>query len=100
MNESDKDVWDQEVNDVPLKMQGHTMNINFHVMHMTRVDLVLGHEWLHSKGSSLQRSYQSITLALEDNGVHVLLLGEQDIPPLPLISSIELNFLVKNNEVD
>ena len=44
MNGSDKDVWDQEVKDVPLEMQGHTMNIDFHFMHMTRADVVLGCE--------------------------------------------------------
>ena len=82
MNGSDKDVWDQQAKGVPLEMQGHIMNINFHVMHMTRADIVLGREWLHSLGSSLQRSYQSNTLAFEDNGVHVLLLGERDVPPL------------------
>ena len=53
MNGSDKDVWDQEVKHVPLEMQGHTMNIDFHVMHMTRAYNFLGREWLHSLGSSL-----------------------------------------------
>ena len=51
MNGSNKDVWDQEVKDVPLEMQGYTINIDFHVMHMTRTDVVLGREWLYSLGS-------------------------------------------------
>ena len=75
----------EEVKDIPLEMQGHTVNIDFHVMHMTRADAVLGLEWLHSLGSSLHNSYQSNTLAFEDNGVHVLLLGERDVPPSPLV---------------
>ena len=76
------------------------MNIDFHVMHMTRADIVLGREWLHSLGSSLQRSFQSNTLTFEDNFVHILLLGERDVPPSLLICNTELNVLVKNNEVD
>ena len=42
MNRSDKDVWDTEVRDVSLELQGHTMKLDFHVMNMTRVDVVLG----------------------------------------------------------
>ena len=66
MNGIDTDVWDTEVKDVSLEVQGHTMKLDFHVMHMTRADIVLGHEWLHSLGSSLTRSYQHNTLAFED----------------------------------
>ena len=83
MNGIENDVWDTVVNDVSLEMQGHTMKLDFHVMHMTRANVVLGHEWLHSLGSSLTRSYQHNTLAFEDNGVHVLLLGEWDVPAIP-----------------
>ena len=32
--------------------------------------------------------------------MHVLLLGERDVPPSPLICSTELNVLVQINEVD
>ena len=53
MNGSDKDVWDMEVRDVSLELQGHTMKLDFHVMNMTRVDVVLGRNWLFGLGSSL-----------------------------------------------
>ena len=97
MNGSDKDMWDIKVKNVLLEMQGRTMNINFHVMHMTRPTIVLGCEWLHSLHSALQCTYQSNTLAFENNGMHVLLLGDQDVTSLPFICSTRLNVLVKNN---
>ena len=85
MNGSNKDVWDTEVRDVSLELQRHTMKNDFHVMNMTRADVVLGRNWLFGLGSSLSRSYQHNTLAFKDNGVHVLLIGERDVPPSPLI---------------
>ena len=45
------------------------MKLDFHVMNMTRADVVLGCEWLHGLGSSLSRSYQHNSLTFEDNGV-------------------------------
>lgn len=42
MNGSDKDMWDTEVRDVSLELQGNTMEIDFHVMYMTRENIVLG----------------------------------------------------------
>ena len=59
-------------------MQGNTMNINFHVMHMTREDVVLVHEWLHNLGSLLHCRYQSNTLAFEYNGVYVYVLAKNN----------------------
>ena len=100
MNGSDKDVWDTEVRDVSLEVQGHTMKLDFHVMNMTRADVVLGRNWLFGLGSSLSRSYQHNTLAFEDNGVHVLLIGERDVPPSPLICTTEVQVLAKHNEIE
>lgn len=100
MNGSDKDVWDTEVRDVALELQGHTMKLNFHVMNMTRADVVLGREWLYGWGSSLSRSYEHNTLAFKDNGVHVLLHGERDVPPSPLICTAEVQVLAKRNEIE
>ena len=42
MNGTDKDVWDKAVKDVSLDVQGHSMKLDFHVMNMTRADVVLG----------------------------------------------------------
>ena len=100
MNGTDKDVWDTAVKDVPLEVQGHSMKLDFHVMHMSRADVVLGREWLHGLGSSLTRSYQHNTLAFEDNGVHVLLLGEKEVLQSPLICNAEVTFLSKNNAIE
>ena len=44
MNGSDRDVWDKEVKDVSLELQGHSMILDLQVMHMTRNDVILGHE--------------------------------------------------------
>ena len=66
----------QEVKNIILEMQGNTWNFNFSLMYMTRANLFLGCEWLDSLGSSLQHSYQSNTLAFENNGMHIFLLGE------------------------
>lgn len=95
MNGRDKDMWDTAVKDVQLEVQVYTMKLDFHAMHMTRADVVLGHEWLHGLGSSLSCSYQNNTLAFADNGVHVLLLGEKEVPPSPLIHSAEVSHMLK-----
>ena len=100
MNGIDTDVWDKEVKDVSLEVQGHMMKLDFHVMHMTRADVVLGREWLHSLGSSLTRSYQHNTLAFEDNGVHVLIMGESEVPATPLICNAKLSYLIQRNEIE
>ena len=76
------------------------MKLDFHVMNMTRADVVLGRNWLFGLGSSLSRSYQHNTLAFEDNGVHVLLIGERDVPPSPLICTAEVQVLAKRNEIE
>ena len=47
MNGDNKDVWDTEVKSVPLEIQGHTMMLDFHVMHITQADVVLSRAWLH-----------------------------------------------------
>ena len=100
MNGIDTDVLDIEVKDVFLEVQGHTMKLDFHVMHMTRADVVLGREWLHSLGSSLTRSYQHNTLAFEGNGVHVSTMGEIKVPATPLICNTELSYLIQRNEIE
>ena len=80
------------VKDVDVELQGHPMRLDFQVMHMSRADVVLGREWLHALGPSLKRSYEHNTLAFEVNGTHVLLMGERNVPPSPLICSSP-NFL-------
>ena len=92
-------VWDKAVMRVQLKVQGHIRHLVFHVMHMSRVDVVLGHEWLHALVSYLQRRYQHNTLAFNDNGVHVLLMGEQDVLASPLTCSVNLTYQINNNEM-
>ena len=99
MNGDDKDVWDTKVKGVSLEIQGHTMTLDFHVMHMTRADVVLSRAWLHGLGDTLKRSYVSNTIAFEDNGVHVLLMREKDIPSSPLVCSAKIDVLANNNEI-
>ena len=99
MNGDDKDVWDTEVKGVSLEIQGHTMTLDFHLMHMTRADVFLSRAWLHGLGDMFKRSYVSNTIAFEDNGVHVLLMGEKDIPSSPLVCSAEIDVLANNNEL-
>ena len=41
--------------------------------------MVLSKAWLHGLEYTLNRSYISNTIAFEDDGVHVLLMGEKDI---------------------
>ena len=45
------------IKEVELEVQGHVMRLDFHVMHMTKANVVLGHEWLHGLGPSLKHSY-------------------------------------------
>ena len=84
MNGNDKDVWDTQVNNAPLFVQGHTMLLNFQVMNMSRANVVLGQEWLHVLGSSLKHSYKHNYIQFKASGTHVLLLGERDVPLSPL----------------
>ena len=76
------------------------MTLDFHVMHMTRADVVLGREWLHGLGSSLIRSYQHNTLAFTDKGVHVLLMGESEVPASPLLCNAELSYLLNSKQIE
>ena len=50
-------------------------------------------------GDTLKRSYVSNTIAFEDNGVHVLLMGKKDIPSFPLVCLAEIDVLANNNEI-
>ena len=49
----DHNVWDTQVQQVPVFVQEHTMVLDFQVMNMSRADVILGREWLHGLGSSL-----------------------------------------------
>ncbi len=100
MHGDDKDVWETEVKGVTLDVQSHTMTLDFQVMNMERADVVLGREWLHGLGPSLKRSYEHNTITFSDQGTHVLLINERDIPPSQLICSAELTYLSKHNLIE
>ena len=69
-----------------MNVQSHTMTLEFQVMNMMRADdVILGQECLHSLGPTLKCSYEHNTIAFQDHGVHVLLIGERDVPPSPII---------------
>ena len=88
----DFEVWETLVQDVPLEIQGHTMNLTFQVMNMDHADVVLSHKWLHGLGASLRQSYQHNSFMFNAaSGTHVLLLGEKDVPASPLICMAELS---------
>ena len=77
MNGNDKDVWDTIVKGVKLEMQNYTTTMDFQVMNMTRVDVILGREWLYGLGSTLSHSYVHNTISFRDSaGAHILLIGE------------------------
>ena len=57
INGTDKDVWDKVVMGVMLEVQGHNRKLGFHVMHMYRASVVLGHKWLHAFGSLFKYGY-------------------------------------------
>ena len=99
MNVGNKDVWDTVVKEVDVEVQGHPMHLHFQVMHMSQGDDVLGRERFHALGPSLKRSYEHNTLAFEVNGTHVLLMGEQNIPPSSLICTTKLSYLEKHEEI-
>lgn len=76
-----------------LIVQEHVMQLDFQVMNMDRADVVLGREWLHGLGNTLRPSYEHNSLSFIADGKHVLLLGEKNIPPSPLICTTELSRL-------
>ena len=59
-----------------IEVQGQIMHLDVHILHMTRIDVVLGCECLHGLGPSLKHSFQHSTLTFNARGVHVLLMGE------------------------
>ena len=61
--------------------------------------MVLSRAWLHGLGDTLKRSSVSNTIVFEDNAVHVLLMGEKDIPSSPLVCSAKIDVLANNNEI-
>lgn len=67
---------------------------------MSYADVVLGKEWLPILGSKLKRIYDHNSLSFVSNGVHVLLLGENNIPPTPLIFNNKLSYLNKANLIE
>ena len=75
------------------------MTLDFHVMHMTQAIVVLSRAWLHGLGNTLNKSYISNTIAFEDIGVHVLLMGEKDIPSSPLVNFAEIDVLASKDEI-
>ena len=81
-------------------LQEHTMVLDFQVMKMSCADVILGHEWLHGLGSSLHRSYEHNTITFTANGKHVLLIGERNVPPTPLICTVEISFLERSNQIE
>ena len=72
-------------------MPNNIMHLDFHVMHMTRADVVLGREWLHGLGPSLKCSHQHNTLTFDAHGALILLMGEQDILASPMICNANLH---------
>ena len=82
--------WDNYVVNIALVFQGHTMTPNFQVMNMDQADVVLGRAWLCNPGPTLKQSYEHNLFMFEDNGTHVLLLGEKNVPPSPLICMPEI----------
>ena len=67
---------------------------------MTRVDVVLGHEWLHGLIPSLKHSYQHNTLTFGAHCAHVLLMGELDVLSSPMICNAKLHAIINNNEIN
>ena len=62
------------------------------------MDVVLGHEWLHNLGPTLKQSYKHNLFMFEDNGTHVKLLIEKNVPPSPLICMTEITSY--SNEIE
>ena len=82
---SDKEIWDTVVHQgIELQVQVHTMTRGFQVMNIALEDVVLGREWLHSKGSTLKQSYEHNSLYFMVNGKHVLfwvsVMSHQHLP--------------------
>ena len=65
MDGEDKHVWDPKVKGVPLEIQGHTMMLDFHVMHMNQATVVFNRTWIHGLSNMFNRSYISNTIAFE-----------------------------------
>ena len=76
------------------------MLLEFHVMHMTRIDVVLGCEWLHGLGLSPKHSYQYNTLTFDAHGAHVLLIGEKDGLASPMICNAKLHLIINKEETN
>ena len=54
---------------------------------------------MHRLGSSLNIIYQHNTLPLNNHGIHVFLMGEQDVLASPLIFNAKIASQINNNEI-
>ena len=93
-------MWDTVVKDVALSIQYFDIHFDFHVMHITCADIILGREWLFSLRPTLSRSYIDNTLEFEANGKHICLHGEHDVPSSSMICAIEVDHLVHTNAIE
>lgn len=67
---------------------------------MSHADVILGCEWFYRLVLLLKRSYELNMIMFKANGKHVLLIGEQDVPPSPLICNVELSYLEHSNQIE
>ena len=100
LNGDDNNVWGKAIKRVHLEVQGHILHFDFYVIHMTRADAILGHEWLHGLVPPLKHNYLHNTLNFDAHGAHILLTGEQDVLNSPLIYNAELHGIINNNEIN
>lgn len=83
--------------DTLLRIQGHDIRVQFHVLHLCEADLVLGVEWLKSLGPVLT-DYNELTMKFTHDGRIVELKGDHN-NGVGSISVHQLRCLVQTNKV-
>ena len=65
---SDKKVWNTMIYGIEMDIQWYKENLDFQIMHLDRIDVVLGRKWLYGLGNTLQRSYLNNSITFEKHG--------------------------------
>ena len=81
-----------------MEVQGYIMHLDCHAMHMTRVDVVLGREWLH--GLSPQHKYQYNILTFDAHGAQVLFMGEQGVLASSMSHNLEFHSIINKVKIN
>ena len=82
------EIWDQQVIDLPLKVQSYEEKLNFEITRLARFDIVLGKQWHVHKKPLID--FSAHIYQFEFEGKRVMIRGEPDLPQMNLLKATKL----------